>query len=362
VVNTSFFDAVLDSLLPLDDKSFEVMLHLKGDKIRATVFPYQKAKDQSDSNPYVRLYLSRPLHLHWGDRFTLRGWNAPGYQAGGKVLNPFKKKVKPSELKKRPELLERLSGSEKEMLLAKIQEGGIHGLREEDIASFCSLSRKTLVKLSHELEEKGELKILSFLPLHLLARASFDYLCDQVLAYLSQFHTRNPGEIGVHMESVGVRFKLPPRIVSLAVKQLSRSGQVTEYGDLIAQAGFRVKLSAEEEELLKDLEEMSLKGELHSVSFEELKKRFHLSSRNLNRLLDFLVERKKIVKGKDGYIIHSRWLEELIQRLRNSGKRELSVSEFKTMTGLSRKYAIPLLELLDQMGVTRRRGPGREIL
>jgi selenocysteine-specific elongation factor len=218
------------------------------------------------------------------------------------------------------------------------------------------------VKLSRVLEEEGELKILSFSPLHLLAQTSFDYLCDQILAYLSNFHSKNPGEIGAHVDSIGVRFKLHPRIVSLALKQLTRAGKVNEYGGLISQIGFQVQLSPEEEELLKDLEKMSLKGELHSTSFEELKKRFRLSTKNLNRMLDFLVERKKIVKGRDGYIIHSSWLEELIQKLKNSGKRELSISEFKAMTGLSRKYAIPLLELLDQMGVTRRRGSGREIL
>jgi selenocysteine-specific elongation factor len=48
--------------------------------------------------------------------------------------------------------------------------------------------------------------------------------------------------------------------------------------------------------------------------------------------------------------------------IKESGKRELTVSDFKKMTGLSRKYAIPLLELLDQMGVTRRKGPSRLIL
>jgi hypothetical protein len=40
----------------------------------------------------------------------------------------------------------------------------------------------------------------------------------------------------------------------------------------------------------------------------------------------------------------------------------LTVGEFKDLTGLSRKFAIPLLELLDEMGVTRRRGATREIL
>ena len=361
-MNTSFFDAVLELPSPLGEKSLEVMVHSKGQKIRATMYSYEAASDRDDKQLYVRVHLSQPFLLKWGDRFDARGWRAPEFRAEGRVLNPFTEKVKPSELKKRPELLGRLSGSEKEMILAKTQEGGIHGLGEEEMTSFCSLSRETLVKLSRELEEEGELKILSFLPLHLLTQTSFDFLCDQILAYLSQFHSKNPGEIGVLIDSVGERFKLHFRILSLAMRQLTRTGKINEYGNYIAQAGFQVQLSPEEEKLLKDLEEMSLKGELHSISFEELKKRFRLSTKNLSRLLDLLIERKKIVKGKDGYIIHSSWLEELIQKLKNSGKQELSVSEFKMMTGLSRKYAIPLLELLDQMGVTRRRGPGREIL
>lgn len=361
-VNTSFFDGVLGMPLLLGEKSLEVTVHIKGQKIRATMYPYEAADDQDVAQIYVRMHLSRPILLKWGDSFNVRGERLSGFNAEGRVLNPFMNKIKPGELKKRPELLRRLSGSEKDMLLAKTQEGGIHGQREEALISFCSLPRETLVKLSRDLEAEGEIKILCFSPLHLLTQTSFDFLCDQILTFLSHFHSKNPGDRGVHIDSVGEKFKLHPRILSLALKQLTRTGKITAHGNHIARTGFQVQLSPEEEKLLKDLERMSLKGELHSVSFEELKQRFGLSTKNLNRLLDFLIERKKVVKGKDGYIVHSSWLEELIQKLKNSGKRELSVSEFKMLTGLSRKYAIPLLELLDQMGVTRRRGPSREIL
>jgi len=51
-----------------------------------------------------------------------------------------------------------------------------------------------------------------------------------------------------------------------------------------------------------------------------------------------------------------------VAKLRASGRRELTVADFKALTGLSRKYAIPLLELLDEMGVTRRKGAVRDIL
>lgn len=59
--------------------------------------------------------------------------------------------------------------------------------------------------------------------------------------------------------------------------------------------------------------------------------------------------------------VHSHWLDDIVGKVIALGKKELSVADFKALTWLSRKYAIPLLELLDQMGVTRRKGPTREI-
>ncbi len=107
---------------------------------------------------------------------------------------------------------------------------------------------------------------------------------------------------------------------------------------------------------------MYFKGEFRSVSLQDLHQEFHLPSQKLNMMLSLLIERKKIVQGKDGFIIHSHWLDEIIAKIRNFGKKELLVADFKKMTGLSRKYAIPLLELMDQMGITQRKGSSREIL
>jgi selenocysteine-specific elongation factor len=79
-------------------------------------------------------------------------------------------------------------------------------------------------------------------------------------------------------------------------------------------------------------------------------------------MMAVLAERKKIVRGMDGFVLHQRWLDEIIAKIRGSGQKELTVADFKAMTGLSRKYSIPLLELLDSLGVTRRKGSVRDIL
>ena len=151
-------------------------------------------------------------------------------------------------------------------------------------------------------------------------------------------------------------------MLRLALKSLVREGTVSLERQTVRLADFRIPLTPQDEEVLKRLEEMFLKGEFQSVSLEDIRTRFHLSPQKLQTLLAVLTEREKIVEGRDGFIVHSKWLDEIVDRLRESGRRELTVAEFKSMTGLSRKYAIPLLELLDEMGVTRRRGSVRDIL
>jgi selenocysteine-specific elongation factor len=114
--------------------------------------------------------------------------------------------------------------------------------------------------------------------------------------------------------------------------------------------------------IVRQIEAECFIGNPRSVSPAEVGEKLKLSPQTRDQLLDILVERKRIVLGKDGFYLHQPRLQELIAKVRALGRRELSVMEFKTMTGLSRKYAIPLLELLDEMGVTRRRGASREIL
>jgi len=82
-------------------------------------------------------------------------------------------------------------------------------------------------------------------------------------------------------------------------------------------------------------------------------------------LLDLLLRQKKIVKSQEGFLLHADWLENLKHQLalmKERGQNELSVGDFKKLTGLTRKYAIPLLEFLDELGLTRRVGNRRLIL
>jgi selenocysteine-specific elongation factor len=252
--------------------------------------------------------------------------------------------------------------SEKDRLAALCRERGVKGVYEGDLADLGITGEETLARLSEELESEGRVKILSFSPLSLISQESFDYLCDKIAAFLEDFHKGHPSLKGAPVEKVKERFGVSQLVLRLAVKTLEKAGKVRLEKGRLMLASHAETLSPQEEKILQKLEDIAFRGELRSVSLNEIRKEFRLSEERLDRLMSVLGERKKIIQGPEGLFIHAHWLDEVIAKVRALGKKEMTVGEFKELTGLSRKYAIPLLELLDEMGVTRRQGASREIL
>jgi selenocysteine-specific elongation factor len=316
--------------------------------------------DESDGR-FARVSADLPFFLKWKDEFEVRT-EGQGPVGRGIVLNPNSEDPKKLKAPKRLALLALLAGDEKDMVLAFAEERGYKGLTEKEALALTHIGVVALEAAARSLEEDGKARILAFSPLVILAQSSLDFLCGKISEFVGQFHEKHPEARGVTFERITKRFDLGETVFHLALKTLHREGVIQILDDIVALAGFKIPLSPQEEEILDALEKMCFEGKFASVSLDDIRQKFQISPTRLQTLLSLLAERKKIVQGKEGFYIHSRWLDDLVTRLRESGKRDLSVAEFKEMTGLSRKFAIPLLELLDEMGITRRQGAGRAII
>ncbi|HNT33318.1 MAG TPA: SelB C-terminal domain-containing protein [Candidatus Aminicenantes bacterium] len=261
-----------------------------------------------------------------------------------------------------PPIPKRLPAGDGPKIIALAKAYGLQGLRQKDLAGVFPPDFQGLTDLAKALESEGRIRILSFAPLHLVAREAIDYFEEKFVAYLEKFHSSHIKERGVALSKIQERFEIPRQILLLCLKTLVHEGKLREDHGFYALADFVRELPEREERVLQKIEEECFAGHPRSVSPAEVCDRMKLSPETRDQLLDILVERKRIIAGKDGYYVHRPWLEDLVEKLRAKGPRDLPVAEFKEMTGLSRKYAIPLLELLDEMGVTRRKGAGREIL
>lgn len=340
----------------------QAVLLIQGQKVPASLRAYELSGEAKARLLFVQVSMRRPLALKWKDSFELLEGEKIEPIGRGVVLNPLMPEKGKFKKDAAVDFLLVLSGSEKDMLAGLCREKGIKGLREQEIREFSSLSEERILRLSEKLEEEGKFKIISFSPLFLISQESFDFLCEKILAFLEQLRQRHPGQRGVSLERIRRRFDLAEKVLTLAVKTLERTEKVRQVGQRLALHSHEALLSPQEENILRKLEEMCFKGEFQSVSLGEIRREFRLSTERLERLLSLLAERKKIIQGPEGLYIHAHWLDEIIGKVRALSKKEMTVSEFKALTGLSRKYAIPLLELLDQMRVTRRKGSVREIL
>ncbi len=354
---TRCFDALVDFPAIDNKKIQDVFLQVKTGGTSAAIRFYGKAEKRDLF--FVRVCASRAFHLKWKDKFEIRTKRGGTHWGKGIVLNPASSDVRGKKASQRMSFLELLRGDKKEMLAALAHERGVQGLREREVLDFCRLTRSSLGRACQELEQEGRIRILSFTPLFLVYQPSLVFLSEKIVSYLEQYHQKHPEESGVPKEKIKKRYELHPRILSLSLKILEKKGLIEQRGNDVALSKFRTAPTPAEENILRELEEMCLKGEFRSVSMKDLQQKFRLSSKRLNMLLSLLIEREKIVQSKDGFFLHSRWLEEIISKLKEHRVKELTVSDFKNITGLSRKYAIPLLELLDQMGVTRRVSPSR---
>jgi selenocysteine-specific elongation factor len=355
-MNATSFDAVLDFPAATIGPAGRAFVVFQG-QTRPAAFDVHKTR--KNDAVWALVAPDLPLEVRWMDAFDVR--SEDGRTLGrGVVLDPCPSAdVKPS---RRKDLLGRLSLGERELVLVLAELKGIRGLREEDVAAFCRLDRDRIEDLARGLEEEGKVRILSFSPLVLVLQDSLDFLRRRITAFLAQYHKRHPGQKGAPLESVEKRFGVASNVLQLALRTLAKEGKVTVDAGTVGIVDYRVPLSAADEKTLAEMESLFLKGAFGEVSLDDIRGHLHLSPVKLQTLLAVLMEQKKIVEGRDGFILHSRWLDEVVEKLRASGRRELTVAEFKALTGLTRKYAIPLLELLDEMGVTRRKGAVRDIL
>lgn len=314
--------------------------------------------------PYLLVTSRLPEPPAWNDRllFQPTGSLEP---INLKVICPEAGRLKKARDEKLAAWLDRLAGSEEEMLLALTDQAGVRGLRQDDLATFCRLTPTELRRLAMNLEKEGQVYILEFSPLFLLSQRSFNFLLGKIAGYVESYHQKRPAETGVPLKKIKERFGLPRPILLLALNRLARDGKFVLEGELVALSSFQTRLSGEETAILRDIENLLLQEKFSSSSFDQLVKKFRLHPSRLTALLDLLLRQKKIVKSQEGFLLHADWLENLKQQLslmKARGQKELSVGDFKRLTGLTRKYAIPLLEFLDELGLTRRVGNRRLIL
>jgi len=216
-------------------------------------------------------------------------------------------------------------------------------------------------------ERRARLKIVSQSPLLLVAESAFAELQHKISAALGEFHKANPLSGAIAREELRAKAgrRVKAEIFRAALEQLAKDQKLVLQGETAKSAGAEVTLLPEEQRARDQIETAFASAGLTVPPVKDVLAQLAVETRRAEKLLQLLLKEKRLLRVSADLIFHANALLEMRQKVASYKKAKserISVPAFKELTGISRKYAIPLLEYLDRERVTRRAGDERVIL
>jgi selenocysteine-specific elongation factor len=357
--STSRVDALL-SLLP-SAKPFKdgarVHFHAYTTETIAEARLYGVKQLKPGDETYAQLRFAQPLLLLPGDRFIVRQFSPVVTMGGGVMLD-----ASPPTRKQRAEdaiafLKIMRDGSPEEVLAARAARRGAIGLRLDDIPGEMNIRREEAAKLA------AKAGLVWCNPV-LVAPSAFAEVKADVLRALKKFHDANPLVAGMSKEELRDRIKLGPEVFYSVLGKLAEETKLEVAGELVRLPGRGVVMKDEEAESKTIIEQAFASAGLKVPSLKEVLAGLKVDRIRAQKIVTLLLRDKVLIKISEELVFHQSALMDLRHKIAavKTTAPNLDVARFKDMTGVSRKYAIPLLEYLDRERVTRRVGDERVIL
>ena len=363
-VATMMLDAELDVLesSPVAVKDLtRVHLHVGTAQVLARVRTLggKKALAPGDKG-IVQLRLESPVVAARGDRFILRRYSPLETIAGGRVLDarPEKHAVTSTEAVARIEAL--LAGDNVAAAVQFVAEAGVAGLTEGDLARRLGVDAEAMTAVA------ASLLTVSKKPRVFIAPDVVDSLASRMNDELACFQKKNPLLDGMPKSELREKTaaRAPQEVFEWVLTKLVTEGGLRSVRDLVATADHSIQMSPEEAQARDFLVAEYREAGCRPKNLSEAATKGKRDVRLLERVQRVLLKDGTLVQIADGMVFHRDVLEELKETVRGyKTKRDsIDVSFFKEMAGVTRKYAIPLLEWLDRERVTQRSGNARRIL
>lgn len=336
-------------------------LHIHTLELEARLHLASIAQLAPGASGIVQIRLKDPVAAWPGDRFILRLPDPARTVAGGEVLLPARRRARWNRPRDR-RLLEILaSAGPGRSLQAALVEAGPAGCGDGELKSRLGLSHTLLREAEATAESAGA--AVRWSDSWRLDPLEAEAWIQRALAWLESRHDRSAARTWIPRPEFLGRWSrlLDDARAQALLDVLAGSGKVEMDGDRVRLAGHRRTLTKKQERLYSAV--LALLGERSPAP---------MSAKDLERetgadpatVLDALTEEERVVKFGGGFYMLPEGLDAVIERLLDraaGGSEMLSVPEFKDLFGITRKYAMPLLEYLDDLGVTRREGDGRRI-
>jgi selenocysteine-specific elongation factor len=350
--------SLLTSAKPLKDRA-RVHFHSYTSETIATVVLYGGKQLRPGESAFAQLRLSEPTLLLPGDRFIIRQFSPVVTSGGGVVVeNTPPKKIK--DANEYAHLLKQLTEELRAgMLRTRVNASGARGLGIAEAVARTGWRVQQIisgVSASPDIVRIGDIFI---------SKPAVEQVRKDLISALDAFHKHNPLVAGMSKEELRGRFsEVTPTVFAQVFDEALQGKKIELAGELVRLPGRGVTMKDEEAESKRIIEVAFANAGLKVPALKDVLAGLKVDKARAQKIVTLLLRDKVLVKVSDDLVFHRDALVDLRQRMAAEKVKsaKLDVARFKDLTGVSRKYAIPLLEYLDREHVTRRVGDERVIL
>jgi selenocysteine-specific elongation factor len=352
-------ELIEDAPRPLKTRD-RVRFHVGTQEVMARVLLVGRAELDPGERAYGRFRLEGPVVALPGDRFVIRSYSPVITIGGGTLLD-----IAPPRFKRKgPALAEHLglleAGSPEAVAEEHLKQAGPAGARLADLRARTPFGPERLRELLDALSRSGA--IVAIDREWYIHRAASDRLRGETLALLEGFHAEHPLRSGISREELRSRAgNAQERVFAQLLGALEAEGVVKSERDQVRLASHAIRLSPEQQRLVDGLEADFRRAGATPPGPEEALGRLGVKGTERHELFQLLVADRRLVRVKESLYFHAAALAEiqdkLVRHLRE--KKDIGPADMKDLIGVTRKYAIPLMEYFDAQRVTVRQGERR---
>src|SRR5213594_134518 len=366
---TSMFDCHLDLLRsapnPIEMRK-RIRFHIGTAELMGYVVLLGQNRLEPGQSAFAQIRLEEPTFALPGDRFIIRQYSPMLTIGGGQILDSTPLKHRRAD----KNVIERLrafqEGSIEDQLMKVIDDARLKTVELRDLSARRGLEPSRGRARVAALARNGRVRVLAATPFIVVAARAFDEAASAAAAAVEKFHQTYPLTPGIGREELKARwFSDASNLLFQAVlDKLATDKKILLEQDLIRLFGRKVTLKAEEEKMRDQLTERFRLLGLEVPAPDDLISNLKLDRNTARKIIQLMLKENTLVKINEEMLIHRTTVDKLIADVKalKSKSAKIGVGEFKDLTGVSRKFAIPLLEYLDRQRVTRRVGDERVIL
>jgi selenocysteine-specific elongation factor len=340
-----------------------VRFHAGTSEVIARIILLDRDEMASGEDGNAQIILETPTVAMAGDRFVLRSYSPVTTIGGGVIIDPLPRKHKRHVDHVNGEFSLLCDGSDSEKVATIIGRAGIEGIDITQLTVRTGIHQDILKKTLDVMYSQNKAIRIDGEDPRIISYHMYQNLQEKILGEVRRYHKQYPLKEGIPKEEL--RNTMGPfissKLFNMTTRRLESIGQIVADKEIIRMSEHSVNLKGELADLRKDIADLYMDAGLTPPTVRELMVTFADRKGRVANILAIMLKEGVLVRINEELYYH----KDILSNLRETYKNHLlkdgkaTPASFKELTGLTRKFIIPLMEYYDMTKLTVRAGDHR---